>query len=194
MFNLAPESKRPLHLAQNMPIQTQAARVAVNQSEARYKTGLGSIAQVAEANQTLANSRVQEAMAKVGVWRALLAVASVHGDIKPFLSENRPRSKRYVKMGLIRLAMGRPVTIIVIVSAFVLFSVVAMTRMKVDIFPQINLPRVTVIQPYGGMDPAQMEGYMVTFYEQHFFYISGVDHVASKNHPGRVGHGCIFQT
>ena len=87
-------------------------------------------------------------------------------------------------MGLIRLAMRRPVTIIVIVAAFVLFSVVAMTRMKVDIFPQINLPRVTVIQPYGGMDPAQMEGYMVTFYEQHFFYISGVDHVASKTIQG----------
>ena len=79
--------KAALALAENMPIQTEAARVAVNQSEARYKTGLGSIAQVAEANQTLANSRVQEAMAKVGVWRALLAVASVHGDLKPFLAE-----------------------------------------------------------------------------------------------------------
>ncbi|MBU6453454.1 MAG: efflux RND transporter permease subunit [Cyanobacteria bacterium REEB67] len=87
-------------------------------------------------------------------------------------------------MGLIRLAMGRPVTIIVIVASFVLFSMVAMTRMKIDIFPQINLPRVTVIQPYGGMDPAQMEGYMVTFYEQHFFYISGVDHVSSKTIQG----------
>lgn len=79
--------KAALALAENMPIQTEAARVAVNQSEARYKTGLGSVAQVAEANQTLANSRVQEAMAKVGVWRALLAVASVHGDLKPFLAE-----------------------------------------------------------------------------------------------------------
>ncbi|MBU6453453.1 MAG: TolC family protein [Cyanobacteria bacterium REEB67] len=76
-----------LSLAQNMPIQTESARVAVRQSEARYKTGLGSVAQVAEANQTLANSRVQEAIARVGVWRALLAVASVHGDLKPFLLE-----------------------------------------------------------------------------------------------------------
>ena len=38
-------------------------------------------------NQTLANSRVQEAIARVGVWRSLLAVASVHGDLKPFLLE-----------------------------------------------------------------------------------------------------------
>ena len=79
--------KAALELAQNMPIQTQSARIAVSQSEARYRTGLGSVAQVAEANQTLANSRVQEAIAKVGVWRALLAVASAHGDLKPFLAE-----------------------------------------------------------------------------------------------------------
>ena len=84
-------------------------------------------------------------------------------------------------MWLIRLAMGRPVTIIVAVSAVVLFAILAITRMKVDIFPTIDLPRVTVIQPYGGMDPSQMEGYLVTFYEQHFFYISGVDHVASRS-------------
>jgi len=84
-------------------------------------------------------------------------------------------------MWLIRLAMGRPVTIIVAVAATVLFAVLAITRMKVDIFPTIDLPRVTVIQPYGGMDPSQMEGYLVTFYEQHFFYISGVDHVSSRS-------------
>lgn len=84
-------------------------------------------------------------------------------------------------MWLIRLAMGRPITMMVVVAATVLFAALAITRMKVDIFPTIDLPRVTVIQPYGGMDPSQMEGYMVTFYEQHFFYISGVDHVSSRS-------------
>ncbi len=76
-----------LALAANMPIQVEASVVATRQAEARYKTGLGSVAQVAQANETLAQSRVQEAIAKVGVWRALLFVASVHGDIKPFLEE-----------------------------------------------------------------------------------------------------------
>src|SRR3984885_687967 len=87
-------------------------------------------------------------------------------------------------MWLIRLAMSRPVTIIILVIATVLLSGLALVRMKVDIFPQINLPRVTVVQPYGGMDPAQMEGYLVTFYEQHFFYISDVDHVSSRSIQG----------
>ena len=71
-----------------MPVQVEAAVVATRQAEARYKTGLGSVAQVAQANQTLAQSRVQDAIAKVGVWRALLAVASVHGDLKPLLTES----------------------------------------------------------------------------------------------------------
>jgi outer membrane protein TolC len=79
--------KAALALAENMPIQVKSAYMAASQAEARYRTGLGSVAQVAEANQVLAQSRAQEAIARVGVWRALLAVAAVHGDIKPFLAE-----------------------------------------------------------------------------------------------------------
>ncbi len=96
-------------------------------------------------------------------------------------------------MWLIRLAMGRPVTIMVMVAATVLFAALAITRMKVDIFPTIDLPRVTVVQPYGGMDPSQMEGYMVTFYEQHFFYISGVDHVSSRSIQSAAVMDVYFQ-
>jgi outer membrane protein TolC len=79
--------KAALALAENMPIQVHASVVATQQAEARYRTGLGSVAQVAQANETLAQSRVQEAIARVGVWRALLSVASVHGDLHPLLSE-----------------------------------------------------------------------------------------------------------
>ncbi len=80
--------KAALQLVENMPIQVQSSLVAVQQAEARYRTGLGSVAQVAQANETLAQSRVQEAIARVGVWRAILSVASVHGDLKPLLSES----------------------------------------------------------------------------------------------------------
>ncbi|HEY9678036.1 MAG TPA: TolC family protein [Drouetiella sp.] len=76
-----------LAIAANMPPQVHAATMAVNQAEARYKVGLSSVAQVAEANQMLAQSRMQEAIAKVGVWRAMLSVSSVHGDLKPFVAE-----------------------------------------------------------------------------------------------------------
>ncbi|HEY9756303.1 MAG TPA: hypothetical protein V6C97_14140, partial [Oculatellaceae cyanobacterium] len=80
--------KAAVALAENMPVQVQSAITATQQAEARYRTGLGSVAQVAQANETLAQSRVQEAIARVGVWRALLSVASVHGDLKPLLAES----------------------------------------------------------------------------------------------------------
>lgn len=80
--------KAALALAENMPIQVHASEVATQQAEARYRTGLGSVAQVAQANEVLAQSRVQDAIAKVGVWRALLSVASSHGDLHPLLSES----------------------------------------------------------------------------------------------------------
>lgn len=84
-------------------------------------------------------------------------------------------------MWLIVGAMRRPITLMILLAAAMLMAVLALTRMKVDIFPDMKLPMVSVIQPYGGMTPEQMEGYLTTFYEQHFFYISGVDHVSSQS-------------
>src|SRR5918994_6113688 len=56
--------------------------------------------------------------------------------------------------------------------------------MDVDIFPALNLPVIYVCQPYGGMDPAQMEGFLTNYYEYHFLYISGIHHVESRNIQG----------
>jgi multidrug efflux pump subunit AcrB len=58
------------------------------------------------------------------------------------------------------------------------------SRMKVDIFPPMNLPVIYVCQPYGGMDPQQMEGLIANYYEYHFLYINGIHHVESKNTQG----------
>jgi multidrug efflux pump subunit AcrB len=53
-----------------------------------------------------------------------------------------------------------------------------------DIFPDLGVPIIYVAQPYGGMDPAQMEGFIVNYYEFHFLYISGIEHVESKSIQG----------
>ena len=60
----------------------------------------------------------------------------------------------------------------------------SLRHMEVDIFPSLNLPVIYVAQPYGGMDPAQMEGLLTNYYEYHFLYISGIHHVESKNVQG----------
>src|SRR5947209_9708414 len=87
-------------------------------------------------------------------------------------------------MNPIVFALRRPMTVMVLVAAVVLGSVLAVYRMPIDIFPNLNLPVIYVAQPYGGMDPAQMEGLLTNYYEYHFLYISGIHHVESKNIQG----------
>lgn len=86
-----------LSLAANMPIQVEAADAAAKQAQARYGAGLATVAQVAEANQILADSKVKEAVANVGVWKALLAVANVHGNLRPFLNAADSATRKEVK-------------------------------------------------------------------------------------------------
>lgn len=67
----------------------------------------------------------------------------------------------------------------VVVVTLLLSAFLSARMMKVDIY-NFNLPVVYVVQPYGGMDPAQLEAFVVAHYENHFLYISGVDHIESK--------------
>src|SRR5947209_6401974 len=87
-------------------------------------------------------------------------------------------------MNPIVFALRHPFTVMVAILAIVLGSGLALWRMKVDIFPSLNLPVVYVAQPYGGLDPAQMEGLITNYYEYHFLYINGIHHVESKNVQG----------
>ncbi|MCO6455109.1 MAG: efflux RND transporter permease subunit [Pirellulaceae bacterium] len=104
-------------------------------------------------------------------------------------------------MQLILSALRRPWTVMVLILAIALGSFLAVgpavcqqfgipypkglpRGMEVDIFPSLNLPVIYVCQPYGGMDPAQMEGFLTNYYEYHFLYISGIHHVESRNVQG----------
>jgi multidrug efflux pump subunit AcrB len=98
-------------------------------------------------------------------------------------------------MNPIIFALRRPFTVMVVIVAVVLCSVLALSNllpkqvrsllpvqgMPADIFPDLNLPVIYVAQPYGGMDPSQMEGFITNYYEYHFLYITGIHHVESKN-------------
>jgi multidrug efflux pump subunit AcrB len=80
--------------------------------------------------------------------------------------------------------MRRPITILIVILGVALMSLLAIQRMKVDIFPDLGTPVIYVAQPYGGMDPAQMEGYIANYYEYHFLYVTGIEHVESKSIQG----------
>lgn len=87
-------------------------------------------------------------------------------------------------MNLLTGALRKPVTIVVAIMAILFFSFLAIRNMKIDIFPRLGLPTVYVAQPYGGLSPEQMEGYITSYYEYHFLYITGVKFVESKSVQG----------
>src|SRR6266581_4563573 len=87
-------------------------------------------------------------------------------------------------MNLVQPALRRPFTVLVAVAALALGSFLAVRQMPRDIFPTLGIPTIYVAQPYGGMDPAQMEGYLTYYYEYHFLYITGIEHVESKSIQG----------
>ena len=74
-------------IAQNTPIQLEAARATEQQATARYKAGLGNITEVAEAQRLLTQAEIDDSLARLGVWRALLGVAAAQGDISEFLQK-----------------------------------------------------------------------------------------------------------
>ncbi len=87
-------------------------------------------------------------------------------------------------MNLLQLTLRRPLTVIVLVVALALGAFIAVKNMARDIFPPLGIPTIYVAQPFGGMDPAQMEGYLTYYYEYHFLYITGIEHVESKSIQG----------
>src|SRR5690242_5215515 len=87
-------------------------------------------------------------------------------------------------MNLVQASLRRPFTVLVLVASLALASVLALRQMPRDIFPTLGIPTIYVAQPFGGMDPAQMEGYLTYYFEYHFLYITGIEHVESKSIQG----------
>src|SRR5947209_6502430 len=87
-------------------------------------------------------------------------------------------------MWLIRTALRRPISVIVVIVALALCSILALLRTRIDIFPDLNLPVIYVAQPYGGMSPQQMEGFISYYYEYHFLYINGIENVEARSIQG----------
>ena len=85
-----------LRIAANTPVQLKAAQESALRARARYDAQLATVTDVAEAQRLLAQAEIDDAVARLGVWRALLAAAAVQGDIKPFIQHvtNTPVQRR----------------------------------------------------------------------------------------------------
>lgn len=87
-------------------------------------------------------------------------------------------------MSLVSTGLKKPIAMIVIGLGMLIFSVLAITKIPIDIFPKLNLPTIYVIEPYGGMSAQQMEGFFATRLQDQFLYINGIKNITSKNIQG----------
>src|SRR5580658_5784473 len=84
-------------------------------------------------------------------------------------------------MGLIRLALRKPITILVLVAGLLFFGISAVQNIKIDIFPKLDLPVIYISHPYGGFTPDQMETYFGKQYVSLLLYVGGVKSIESRN-------------
>ncbi len=87
-------------------------------------------------------------------------------------------------MGLIKGALRRPITVLVLVAGLFFFGIGAIRTIKIDIFPNLNLPVIYVSHPYGGYTPNQMESYFGKQYVNLLLYVSGVKSIETRNITG----------
>jgi outer membrane protein len=80
-------------LAANTPIELTAARASEQQQQARYRSGLATVVDVSAAEGVLAQAEGDDAIARLGVWRAELGVAVAQGDLQPFLQLLQSQAK-----------------------------------------------------------------------------------------------------
>jgi len=85
---------------------------------------------------------------------------------------------------MVRTALKRPITILVLFMGLLLFSVMALRTIPIDIFPKLNSPTIYVIEQYGGMSAQQMEGFFATRMQDQFLYVNGIRNIESKNIQG----------
>src|ERR1051326_4231717 len=86
-------------------------------------------------------------------------------------------------MWIVRLALRRPYTFVVMALLIAILGGVAIATMPVDIFPYIDIPIVSVVFQYNGLTPEEMEGRIVTSFERALTSnVVGIEHIESQSH------------
>lgn len=87
-------------------------------------------------------------------------------------------------MGLIRAALRKPISVLVLVAGLLFFGISAVRTIKVDIFPQMNLPVIYISHPFGGYTPSQMEAFFGKQYINILLFVNGIKTIETKNTQG----------
>ena len=85
-------------------------------------------------------------------------------------------------MWIVRLALSRPYTFVVLALVLILISPVVLLRTPVDIFPNINIPVISVIWTYNGLAPAEMGTRIVSIFERSLTTsVNNIEHIESQS-------------
>src|SRR5690554_835222 len=85
---------------------------------------------------------------------------------------------------LIRFALRKPISIMVVVLSIIFFSVLAVKKINVDIFPEVESPAIYIAMPYGGLSPSHMDGFMANEFQKVLLFVSGVENIDFKSIQG----------
>ena len=87
-------------------------------------------------------------------------------------------------MGLTRLAIARPVVILMMVAAFLVLGLIAYFKLPAELNPQVDFPRITVRTTYAGTNPQEMETLVTKPIEDAISGVSGVQEIDSYSEQG----------
>src|SRR5436190_144064 len=97
-------------------------------------------------------------------------------------------------MWIVRLALRRPYTFVVMAVLIAILGGAAIVSMPVDIFPYIDIPVVSVIWNYNGLSPEEMEKRMVVFFERSLTTtVNDIEHIESQVYQGVSATRIFFQ-
>src|SRR2546423_3714514 len=102
--------------------------------------------------------------------------------------------KQSCSMWIVRLALRRPYTFVVMAMAIALLGIVAIMRMPTDIFPEVDIPVISVVWQYPGMSPTEMELRMVRTFEGFLTTtVNDIEHIESQSLNGVAVIRAFFQ-
>src|SRR5690349_606784 len=97
-------------------------------------------------------------------------------------------------MWIVRLALRRPYTFVVVALLIAVMGIVSIATMQTDIFPNINIPVVSVIWSYGGLSPTEMQDRITTVVERAMTTtVSNIEHIESQSLRGASVIKLYFQ-
>jgi CzcA family heavy metal efflux pump len=86
---------------------------------------------------------------------------------------------------IVQIALRRPYTFVVLAVIIALFGASAALRTPTDIFPNINIPVVSVVWTYNGLLPNDMSGRVIYFYERYLTaQVADIEHIESQSLSG----------